>query len=327
MKNNYSAKQLVIYQAKSGAIELRADTKQDTIWATQKQLAQVFEVDVRTVNEHIKNIYRTDELKEDSTIRKFRTVKVEGLRQIARNIDHYNLDMIISVGYRVNSKKATIFRQWATKTLKSHIVDGYTINRSRIKQNYTKFLKAVDQVRNLLSTGNIIDNESVLELVKLFAHTWFSLDAYDKSKLPVTGATQKQAVFIADDLVKAISQLKKELLSKGEATDLFSVDRDKNSLSNIVSNVFQSYDNNDLYPSTEEKAAHLLYFVVKNHPFIDGNKRCGAFSFIWFLRKAKLLNIAKITPEALIALTILVVESDPKDKPKIIGLILLLLKK
>jgi len=152
-------KEVVIYQAKSGAIELRGDFGKETVWATQAQVAAAFDVDVRTVNEHIKNIYKTRELPEVSTIRNFRIVQKEGKREIERTVKHYNLDMILSVGYRVNSKNATTFRQWATKTLRAHIVDGYTINKSRVAQNYEAFLKAVSDVKALLPKGVAVDND------------------------------------------------------------------------------------------------------------------------------------------------------------------------
>lgn len=317
-------KKLIIYQTKEGAIELKGDFANETIWASQKQLAELFEVNVRTVNDHLINIFKTKELNKDSVIRNFRITAEDGKKY---NTQHYNLDAIISVGYRVNSKRATVFRQWATKVLSQHITSGYSINKSLLGKNYSKFIKAIEDVRNLLPEGNVIDHESVLELVKLFANTWFSLDSYDKSQLPTRGINQKQVSFVSDDLNKALDKLKVNLIKKDEATDLFATERDKNSLDGIVGNIFQSFGKQDVYKTIEEKAAHLLYFIVKNHPFVDGNKRSGAFAFIWFLSRAKILNIARITPEALTALTLLVAESNPKDKDKIIGLILLMLRK
>lgn len=327
MKNKIQKNSVIIYQAKSGAIELRGDARQETIWATQAQIATAFDVDVRTVNEHIINIYKSDELKERLTIRKFRIVQKEGGREVERGVGHYNLDLILSVGYRVNSKRATLFRQWATKTLRAHIVYGYTINRSRIAKNYDKFLRAVEQVKMFLPSGGVVDTQSTIELINLFAGTWFSLDAYDKSTLPKSGATKRQVKLTADDLCKALTELKYELISKRQATALFGAERAPGAVAGIVGNVLQSFSGNDVYPSIEEKAAHLLYFVVKNHPFTDGNKRSGAFTFVWFLRKVRLLHVERLTPEALTALTLLVAESDPKDKERLIGLILMILQK
>ena len=318
---------VIIYQAKSGAIDLKGDFSKETVWATQAQIAHAFGVDVRTVNEHIINIYKSSELTKKSTIRNFRIVQKEGKREIEREIQHYNLDLILSVGYRVNSKQATHFRQWATKTLRAHIIEGYTLNRSRIAKNYTSFLNAVENVKSLLPSNSTLDTESTLELIKLFAGTWFSLDAYDKSTLPNKGVTKKQVNLTAGDLNGAINKLKAELIKNEEATELFASEKQMGSISGIIGNIFQTFGSKDLYESVEEKAAHLLYFVVKNHPFNDGNKRSGAFAFVWFLKKTKLLNTARLTPEALTALTLLVAESDPKDKERVVGLILILLGK
>ena len=179
MKKNKKTKELVIYQAPSGAIELRGDFAKATVWATQSHIAAAFDVDVRTINEHIKNIYKSDELTEGATIRKFRIVQMEGRRGVERDVKHYNLDMILSVGYRVNSKTATLFRQWATKTLREHITKGYTVNRKRIAQNYDAFMKTVADIQALLPEHMTLDPKAVLDLIKEFAGTWMSLDAYD----------------------------------------------------------------------------------------------------------------------------------------------------
>ena len=318
-------KEIVIYQNKSGAIEFKGDFKRDTVWATQVQIAKVFEVDIRTINEHIINLYKTKELSQKTTIRKFRIVQKEGKREVTRNVQHYNLDTIISIGYKINSKKATKFRQWATKILKDYLVMGYTINRSKILKNYEKFLESVDQVKKLMTTSQAFSKEDTLELIKFFASTWFSLDAYDKSTFSKKGLTKKQVKITADELTQEISKLKLNLLSKNETTEIFALERELGSVGGIVGNVFQGFGGKDVYQTIEEKAVHLLYFIIKNHPFIDGNKRSGAFAFVWFLNKARILNTKNFTPEALTALTILVAESDPKDKERVMGLILMLL--
>ena len=246
---------------------------------------------------------------------------------MAREIEYFDLDVILSVGYRVNSKKATLFRQWATKTLRAHITKGYTINPSRIKSHYTEFIQAVDDMKKLLPPGGAIDSASVLELVSAFADTWISLEAYDKDKLAVAGATKKAVALTAEQLYQALGNFKKELAAKGEITDLFAAERQKASMTGIVGNVMQSLGGKPVYPTVEEKAAHLLYFIVKNHPFIDGNKRSGAYAFVWFLKKARILDVSKITPPALTALTLFVAESDSKNKERMIRLILQLLKR
>lgn len=326
-KQNTLKNELVIYQTKSGAIELKGDFNKETIWATQTQIAEAFGVDVRTINEHIQNVYKTNELEQKTTLRNFRIVQKEGKRDVERDVQHYNLDLVLSVGYRVNSKQATHFRKWATKTLRSHIVDGYTINRSRVTKNYGMFLDAVEHIKTLLPSNKTIDTGDTLELIKLFAGTWLSLDAYDKSALPKKGATKKQVTFMSSDLDLAIVELRMELIKKGEASELFATEKQEGSVAGIVGNVFQAFGGDDLYGSIEEKAAHLFYFIIKNHPFNDGNKRSGAFAFVWFLKKAKILDVKRLTAEALTALTLLVAESDPKDKERVVGLVLMLLRK
>lgn len=316
----------VIYQAKSGAIELREDIATETIWASLQQIANLFDTDKSGISRHIRNIYESKELDKMRTVAIFATVQKEGEREISRDIEYYNLDMIISVGYRVNTKKATVFRQWATKTLKSHIINGYTINKKRLEKNYNSFLKAVEQVKTLLPSGGTVGATDALDLIKMFAGTWFSLDAYDRANLPTSGVSKKQVEFTVEELTMALFKLKHELISKGEATDIFGSERGGQSVSGIIGNIFQTFGGQDLYKTAEEKAAHLLYFMVKNHPYVDGNKRSGAFAFIWFLRQAGILNPIRLTAEALTALTLLVAESNPKDKERMIGLILLILK-
>lgn len=186
-------------------------------------------------------------------------------------------------------------------------------------------MSAVEKVKTLIPQDTIVTTNDTLELVKLFANTWFSLDAYDKSEFAKKNLTKKQIKISGQELTSAIQELKQNLLSKGEATNLFANERQVNSIEGIVGNVFQSFGGKNVYENVEEKAAHLLYFIVKNHPFSDGNKRSGAFAFVWFLKKAKILNTNKITPEALTALTLLVAESDPKEKEQVTGLIIMLL--
>jgi len=316
----------VIYQGKSGAIEFRGDFKRDTIWANLNQIAELFGVKKAAISKHLSNIYKEKELEEKATVSILETVQTEGKRSVRRNIEYYNLDAIISVGYRVNSKHATQFRIWATKVLKRHLIDGYTIDKKRIGQNYEKFMQAVADVKALLPSGNRVTTEDVLELINTFADTWFSLDAYDTDSFPKAGLTKKRVAFTANELSQALQELKQELVDKKQATDLFGRERSKNAVEGIVGNVFQTAFGKDVYPSAEKKSAHLLYFMIKNHPFTDGNKRSGAFAFVWFLRKAGMLR-ASLTPEALTVLTLLIAESNPKDKDKMVGLVLLLLTK
>jgi prophage maintenance system killer protein len=312
-------KEIAIYKDSKGNIDFRIDNDKETLWATQAQIAEVFDIDRSVATKHISNIFKDKEVDEKSNVQKMHIAKSD------KPVNIYYLDIVLAVGYRTNSSKAIRFRQWATKTLKSHVLDGYTINPNRIHKNYEAFLTAVEKVKKLLPENDNIKNQDTLELVKLFANTWFSLDAYDKSEFTKKSLTKKQIKLSGEELYKAILELKDELMKKDEATDLFANERSINSIEGIVGNIFQSFGGKSVYESVEEKAAHLLYFIVKNHPFSDGNKRSGAFSFVWFLRKAKILNTNKITPEALTALTLLVAESDPRDKEQIVGLVMMLL--
>ncbi len=314
----------VIYQTKGGSLELKTDVDHETIWLTQDQIASLFDVQKAAISKHLKNIFLSEELHEKSVVSILETTAKDGK---VYQVKHFNLDVVLSVGYRVNSKQATHFRQWATKTLKEHIFNGYTINRNRIQTNYTQFLKAVEDVKSLLPDGFAIDKDSAFELIALFADTWLSLDAYDKDMLTTQGITKKKVGLTAEKLNKALLALKQNLIAKGEASDIFGVERTKDSIAGIIGNVMQSFAEQELYPTIEEKAAHLLYFIIKNHPFIDGNKRSGAYAFVWFLNQAKILDVTNISPTALTAITLLIAESPPKDKDKMTGLVCSFLQK
>lgn len=242
-------------------------------------------------------------------------------------VQYYNLDVILAVGYRTNSARAIEFRKWATKILRRYIQEGYVINKKRIAKNYINFLAAVDDIKRLMPAGKLLDANSILELVTLFAETWFSLDAYDTDKLLSKGSTKKRVRLAAYQLSESLEKFKKALITQGRATGLFGQERIVDGISGIFGNIMQAFGGRDLYPSVEEKAANLLYFMVKDHPFVDGNKRSGAYAFVWFLRQAGILDPSKLTPSALTALTILVAESDPKEKGKMIRLILTLIAK
>ncbi len=326
MKKVTKNKELVIYQAKNGAIELKVDKTKETIWANLNQIAELFGVQKAAISKHVKNIYQTGELSEKATVSKMETVQKEGKREIVRNIEMYNLDMIIAVGYRVNSRNATQFRIWATKVLREFLTKGYTINRKQIGKNYEAFMKSVADIQNLLPEHVTLDPKAILDLVKEFSATWVSLDAYDKEKLTSIGTTKKSIKLTGDELTSAIVDFKNELLKKDEATDIFAQERNAGSVTGIVGNVMQSFGGKDVYASIEEKAAHLLYFMVKNHPFVDGNKRSGAFAFVWFLRKAKAKNFRNINSASLTALTLLIAESNPNKKDQMTALVTQMLK-
>ena len=216
MKKKKFENQIVIYQTKSGAIELRGDFGKETIWANRMQMAEMFGVNPQAISKHIHNIYKEKELERKATSSKMELVQNESGRSITRQIDVYNLDILIAVGYRINSVIGTKFRQWATKTLREHITQGYTINRKRISQNYDAFMKAVSDIQTLLPEHVTLDPQKVLDLIKEFASTWVSLDAYDKETLVVVGTTRKAIKLTGEELTNAIHALRAELLKKGE---------------------------------------------------------------------------------------------------------------
>jgi prophage maintenance system killer protein len=315
VKRKQTQGRAVVYQAKNGAIELRGDFSHETLWATQAQIVDLFGVDQSVVSRHIKNVFNDAEVDRKSNMQKMHIASSD------KPVALYSLDVILAVGYRTNSKVPIAFRQWATKTLREHIVKGYTINRKRIAANYDAFIKSVGDVQALLPEHAALDPKHVLELIREFADTWVSLDAYDRQALTVKGASRRTVRLDAEELLEAISSLKNELVDAGEATDLFANERLAGSVEGIIGNVMQSFGGRPVYPTVEEKAAHLLYFMVKNHPFTDGNKRSGAFAFVWFLRKAGAKGFRNINPAGLTALTLLVAESDPKKKDQVVALI------
>ncbi|MEK7117111.1 MAG: virulence protein RhuM/Fic/DOC family protein [Patescibacteria group bacterium] len=321
MKKKKKEQSIIIYQAKSGAIELRGDLSKETIWATQAQIVKLFNVNQSVVSRHINNLFKNGEIQEKSNMQKMHNANSD------KPVALYSLDVILGIGYRTNSKVAIEFRKWATKTLKSYIVNGYAINKTRIAKNYGQFLNVIEDIKKLLPAGSATESKDVVELVSLFADTWLSLDAYDKELLPKGRLTKKKVKLTADKITDNLAQLKQKLLEKKEASDIFGVEKNTGNVSGIIGNVMQTFGGKELYPTAEEKAVHLLYFMVKNHPFIDGNKRSGAFVFVWFLRQANILDVSKLTPSALTALTIMVAESNPQHKEKIIRLILNLISK
>jgi len=311
--------QPVIFQTESGAIELKGDFSNDTLWATQQQIVELFGIDQSVVSRHINKVFKSGEVDKESNMQKMHIAHSD------RPVRLYSLDIILAVGYRTNSTLAIQFRKWATETLKQHITQGYTLNPSRIEQNKRAFLAAIEDLK-LLSSGNqLIQSDDLLSLVTAFAQTWFSLEAYDRDRLPSQGRTEETIPLEAGELYRAVDVLKQDLIKRSQATPLFAQEKTQGSLEGILGNIYQSVFGQDAYPTVEEKAAHLLYFIVKNHPFNDGNKRTGAFAFIWFLQKAGGHLKNKISPEALTAITLLIAESDPKNMARMIGLVILLL--
>ena len=318
---------VTLFRATDGQIELKVQFSDDTVWLSQKQLATLFDKDLRTINEHIGHIYAEGELAQAATLRYFRRVQTEGKRQIERNIAHYDLDVIISVGYRVHSKRGTEFRQWATQRLRDHLLNGYTLNQTRLaERGMREFVETVELLQKTL-THNALINEvgkETLALITDYAKTWHLLLAYDEDSLALPSDGQSpQSVLDYAGVCEAIQTLKTALISREEATDLFGQERDEG-LKGILGNLEQTFDGQPLYATVEARAAHLLYFVIKDHPFADGNKRIGCFLFLFYLKQQQ-LPLA-LNDSGLVALALLIAESTPTQKALMIRLIMHLLK-
>ncbi|MBS9781126.1 MAG: virulence protein RhuM/Fic/DOC family protein [Gammaproteobacteria bacterium] len=305
-------------------LEISVKLQDETVWLNRQQMALLFDRDIKTIGKHINNVFKEGELDTSSTVANFATVQMEGSRQVERQVEHYNLDVIISVGYRVKSQRGTQFRIWATKRLKDYLVKGYAINQQRLQENQQQFLQTLEDLKALAKNNALVGNEDIVSLIQDFSDTWFTLDQFDKDTFPEQGVVLDVETS-TQELHNDLQTLKSGLIAKGEATNLFAQEKNTDSLAGIFGNVFQSIFGQDAYPTVEEKAAHLLYFVVKNHPFNDGNKRSGAFAFIWLLKKYDYAFRDKISPQTLATLTLLIAESDPNDKEKMIGLVKLLL--
>lgn len=320
-----------IYQAQDGTTQVEVRFENDTVWLSQAQMAMLFGKDISTINEHVINIFDEEELEKESTIRKFRIVRQEGKRQVNREIEHYDLDMIISVGYRVKSKQGISFRRWATARLKEYLTQGYTINQKRLQQNAHELEQALALIQKTANSSELTleSGRGLVDIVSRYTHTFLWLQQYDEGLLSEPQTQQGGTLPTYAEACSALAELKLQLMAKGEASDLFGRERD-NGLSAILGNLDQSVFGEPAYPSIEAKAAHLLYFVVKNHPFSDGNKRSGAFLFVDFLhRNGRLFDHnghPVINDTGLAALTLLVAESDPKQKETLIRLIMHMLK-
>ena len=324
--------EIVIYRAEDGETVLDVTLEKHTVWLTQAQMARLFQKDVRTVSEHIANVYREKELRRDPTIRKFRIVQKEGKREVERKIDHYNLDVIISVGYRVQSKRGTQFRIWATNVLRDHLVKGYTLNEKRLQESRHRLkeleaaVELVEKAKSLKALS-VSETAGLLTVITEYTRSWVLLHQYDARALTAKELHRPVRFRITEDEAKTtIGHLRKNLMQRNEASDLFGQEKERGVLKGILGSVEQTFGGSELYPSVEEKAANLLYFLIKDHPFVDGNKRIASLLFIWFLEKNILLSDPngerKINDNALVALALLVAESNPKQKDVMIKLII-----
>ena len=318
--------QIRLYTSADGKISLQVSLDNETVWLTQAQMASLFGVKVQNITMHLKNVYVEQELDENSTCKDFLHVQTEGERTVSRKRKHYNLDAIISVGYRISSKRATQFRQWATQTLKQFLVQGYAINQKRLQEKGVEFSQAVALLSQTLTNQALISNEgkAVIGVVQDYARTWSLLQAYDEQNLAAISVQQPEMKpLVFEDVLTAISQLKQELIAKGEATELFGQLR-SDGLASAIATIEQGFGGELFYPNIASRAAHLLYFVIKNHSLADGNKRTGSFLFLWYLHQNQAL-LAKpvnelINDNTLVALALLVAESLPEQKELMIRL-------
>ncbi|MCW7554790.1 virulence RhuM family protein [Endozoicomonas gorgoniicola] len=325
MTEQPSQRDIRIYTGESGDINVLLE--QESIWLTQRQLSDLLETSTDNISLHLKNIYQERELEADATTEDFSVVRQEGKRQVRRRVKHYNLDAIISVAYRVNSRKGTQFRQWATAVLKEHLSRGYTINRQRFEDNARELEAALKLVRKAAASPELLVNtgRGLVEIVSRYTQTFLWLQRYDEGLLNEPTGQPGGMLATEQQVMASLLGLKQNLVQRGEATELFAKPRG-DGLGALLGNLDQSAFGEPAYPTIESKAAHLLYFVVKNHPFTDGNKRSGAFLFVDFLhRNGRLLNDSGepvINDTGLAALTLLVAESDPKQKETLIRLIM-----
>ena len=312
-----------IYQAPNGQIEFTSDSEHETIWASLDQIAKLFGRDKSGISRHIKNIFKSGELEESSTVAKIATVQIEGKREVLRDIEYFNLDMILSVGYRIDSKEATVFRKWATQVLKKYLTDGYAINETKITQTKT-ILNNLKQTIEFLTTKQIGEEKEILSLLQTYTKTLSLLESYDKSNIEDFDGRTTAYELTYNEAKNVLAQLKTNLMTKKEATELFGNEKD-DQLNGIIGNLYQTFGGVELYPSIEDKASNLLYFIIKDHPFNDGNKRSASFLFVYFLDKCDYLHKEngekKINDNALTTLTLLVASSNPKEKDILIKLI------
>lgn len=322
---------IILYTDKRGNVELRADVEKETIWATLDQIAGLFGRDKSVISRHLNNVFNEAELDRKATVAKNATVQREGDREVIREIEYYNLDAILSVGYRVNSKQATQFRIWATKTLREYLVKGFVVNTRRLEQIPNRMIKDLDEkikfIQRILKKRELNQPEvdSLLSVIGDYAHAWTMLQKYDEGDIILKKGKAKEKQHFDYDFVRAaVDALKSELMKKGEASELFGSERD-GSFQGILKTVYQTFDGKELYSSLEEKAAHLLYFIIKDHPFSDGNKRIGSFVFVHFLGQNGIMRRTnsekKISDNTLVALALLIAESDPKDKEMMVALV------
>ena len=319
-----------IYSSQDGSIQLNVKLENDTVWLTQSQMAELFGVDRTSIVRHIRNIYKSEELDQNSTCAKNAQVRTEGHRSILREIPYYNLDMIISVGYRVNSKNATSFRRWATSVLKQYLIKGYAINQQIKLDCYNELKDVVRLMSRTVGLQEKVTSEEyggLFNVISDYVYALDTLDHYDYQSLSIQKTTKEESFRATyDNAMEAISALKE----KFGGSQWFANEKDE-SFKSSIGQIYQTFGGEDLYPSVEEKAAMLLYLVVKNHSFSDGNKRIAAMLFLWFLNNNHVLYAEdghkRIADNTLVALTLMIAESRTEEKDVMVKVVVNLINK
>ncbi len=310
--------EIIIFENQN--VKLEVNMKDETVWLNTEQMAKLSDREYKTIRKHINNAL--EEELDNSTVAKFATIQKEGNRDVTRKIEYYNLDVIISVGYRVKSKNGIIFRKWANKILKDYILKGYAINQKRLEY-LEKTIKLIDIAGRIDTKLKGSEAQEIIKVINNYKDALNLLDDYDHKRISKPKGTINNSKINYEDCMNIINKLK-----FNNDSDLFALERDKG-LKAIIGNIFQSFDGKDLYPTTEEKAANFLYLIIKNHTFIDGNKRIAATLFIYFLEYYNLLYIDErqvIDNNTLVAITLLIAQSNPKEKDILIDLIMNFLK-
>ena len=319
-----------IYSSQDGSIQLNVKLENDTVWLTQSQMAELFGVDRTSIVRHIRNIYKSEELDQNSTCAKNAQVRTEGNRSILREIPYYNLDMIISVGYRVNSKNATSFRRWATSVLKQYLIKGYAINQQIKLDRYNELKDVVRLMSRTVGLQEKVTSEEyggLFNVISDYVYALDTLDHYDYQSLSIQKTTKEESFRATyDNAMEAINALKE----KFGGSQWFANEKD-DSFKSSIGQIYQTFGGEDLYPSVEEKAAMLLYLVVKNHSFSDGNKRIAAMLFLWFLNNNHVLYAEdghkRIADNTLVALTLMIAESRTEEKDVMVKVVVNLINK
>ena len=304
---------LVLFNSYDGKVSLSVAVENETVWLNLEQISALFQKDKSTISRHIRNLYAEQELDRQATVANYATVQQEGARQVERQIDYYNLDVIISVGYRVKSQRGVEFRRWANSVLKDYILKGYAVNDTRLKQ--------LDKVIRLMKrTQDSLDSKQVLSVIENYSRALDLLDAYDHQTMQRPAGDQAVYVLSYEECRRVIDSMR-----FGSESELFGAEKDE-SFKGSIGNIYQSFGGVELYPTLQEKAANLLYFVTKNHSFWDGNKRIAATMFLYFLDRNRILydeaGRKTIDDHTLVALTIMIAESRPEEKEMMISVVM-----